>query len=86
MVGPGGGGKLDWSECYDRSLPSPAARLQQALLERPLITVPHATVSQRVCSRLAPTHDCNSAQLTRMAHLLGSRACQLEIILHQHLP
>ena len=38
------------------------------------------------CSRLAPTHDCNSEQAQRMARLLGGRAVQLELILHQHLP
>ena len=39
-----------------------------------------------VCSRLAPTHDCNAEQVQRMAGLLGGRARQLELILHQHLP
>ncbi|KAL4437803.1 hypothetical protein ABPG77_005715 [Micractinium sp. CCAP 211/92] len=37
-------------------------------------------------SRLAPTHDCNAAQLQGLAERLGGRAGQLELILHQHLP
>ena len=43
----------------------------------------------RSLSRLAPTHDCNAAQVQRLAGLLGgggARAQQLEVVLHQHLP
>lgn len=39
-------------------------------------------------TRLAPTHDCNAAQIAGMAQRLGpgrASAC-LEVILHQHLP
>ncbi|KAL4419681.1 hypothetical protein ABPG75_006779 [Micractinium tetrahymenae] len=37
-------------------------------------------------SRLAPTHDCNAAQLQGLAERLGGRAGRLELVLHQHLP
>ena len=36
-------------------------------------------------TRLAPTHDCNAAQIAGMAQRLGSGS-NLEVILHQHLP
>ncbi|GAB4816072.1 hypothetical protein N2152v2_003118 [Parachlorella kessleri] len=37
-------------------------------------------------SRLAPTHDCNGAQVEAMARALGHRSHDLELVLHHHLP
>lgn len=37
-------------------------------------------------TRLAPTHDCNAAQIAGMASRLGRDAARVEVILHQHLP
>jgi hypothetical protein len=46
----------------------------------------HGPPPSRAGSRLAPTHDCNAAQLQQLARLLGGRGRRLEAVLHQHLP
>lgn len=47
----------------------------------------HYLLSKGALTRLAPTHDCNAAQIADMAQRLGGEErARLEVILHQHLP